>query len=313
MSDNIIVSISCITYNHAIYIIDCLNGLLNQKTNFKYEILIHDDVSTDGTKEIIQEYTKTYPELFFPIYQKENQYSKGIRGINSRFNFPRARGKYIAICEGDDYWTDPYKLQKQVDFLESNPNFSACVCETNIINESGNILEEKVNRLKRNIYQKDVFEKGAWFRNVSLMFRNNIKVDINRFKGINAGDRLLAIHLTDNGNIIGYLPEVMCVYRKHSGGVFSLISNYRKYKKIYDDFKLYQKSDYYIKYKYEINHKLSQSLYVIGKYSIIEKDFNLYFKSLFEVISYTSFKSKIINFKLFIANFIFPFFKNEKN
>jgi len=118
----VVVSISCITYNHAAYIRECLDGFLMQKTNFKFEVLIHDDASTDGTEEIIREYEVKYPDIIKPLYEKENQWLKGRRGSRT-FNFPRAKGKYIALCEGDDYWTDPNKLQKQVDFLEANEAF----------------------------------------------------------------------------------------------------------------------------------------------------------------------------------------------
>ena len=119
-SDEIpLVSISCITYNHKQYIRDAIEGFLMQITNFPVEILIHDDASTDGTAEIIREYEKQYPWLIKPVYQTENQYSKH-NGIISKIQYVRALGKYIAFCEGDDYWTDPYKLQKMVDFLESN-------------------------------------------------------------------------------------------------------------------------------------------------------------------------------------------------
>ena len=113
------VSICCITFNHAPYIRKCLDGFLMQKTNFKYEILIHDDCSSDGTEKIIREYEALFPDLIKPIYQMENQFSKGI-AINPTYNYPRARGKFIAFCEGDDYWTDPLKLQKQVDFIKNN-------------------------------------------------------------------------------------------------------------------------------------------------------------------------------------------------
>jgi glycosyltransferase involved in cell wall biosynthesis len=89
-----------------------------QKTSFDVEILIHDDASLDNTVDIIKLYQQKYPDIIKPIYQTENQYSKGQRGISLKYNFPRAKGKYIAMCEGDDYWTDPLKLQKQVDFLE---------------------------------------------------------------------------------------------------------------------------------------------------------------------------------------------------
>lgn len=113
----ILVSISCITYNHATYIRQCIDGFLMQKTDFKYEVLIHDDASTDGTTEIIKEYEALYPDIIKPIYENENQWVKGRRG-SREFNLPRAKGEYIAYCEGDDYWTDPLKLQKQVDILK---------------------------------------------------------------------------------------------------------------------------------------------------------------------------------------------------
>ena len=111
-----LLSIFCITYNHAPYIKDAIEGFLQQKTNFPVEIVIHDDASTDGTDNIIKEYEKKYPELIIPIYEKENQYSQGVR-INRDIMMPKIRGKYMAICEGDDYWTNPNKLQKQVDYL----------------------------------------------------------------------------------------------------------------------------------------------------------------------------------------------------
>ena len=116
----ILVSINCITYNQVDYIRQCLEGFLMQKTNFDYEVLIHDDASTDGTDDIIREYAQKYPAIIKPIFEKENQYSKGIP-ISATYNYPRVKGKYVAVCEGDDYWTDPYKLQKQVDYMESHP------------------------------------------------------------------------------------------------------------------------------------------------------------------------------------------------
>lgn len=115
------VSISCITYNHEQYIADAIESFLMQETNFPFEVLIHDDASTDGTADIIRKYEKEYPDIIKPIYQKENQYSKRDGSIG-RIQKGRALGKYYATCEGDDYWTDPYKLQKQVDYLEAHPD-----------------------------------------------------------------------------------------------------------------------------------------------------------------------------------------------
>lgn len=120
--DDILVSICCLTYNHEKYIKDCLNGFLCQKTNFKFEVLIHDDASTDSTPDIIRQYEALYPDIIKPIYQKVNQYSQGI-AMSATYLYPIAKGKYIAKCEGDDFWIDPYKLQTQIDFLEKNEDF----------------------------------------------------------------------------------------------------------------------------------------------------------------------------------------------
>ena len=121
-----LVSICCVTYNHAQFIRKCLDGFLMQQTDFLVEILIHDDCSTDGTTEIIREYEAKYPDLIFPLYEEENQYQQGKAAEIDFYNYRRARGKYIAYCEGDDYWTDPLKLQKQVDFMEANLEYSVC-------------------------------------------------------------------------------------------------------------------------------------------------------------------------------------------
>jgi glycosyltransferase involved in cell wall biosynthesis len=119
---DIMVSICCVTYNHEHYIKDCLDGFLMQKTNFPFEVLIHDDASTDTTADIIRRYEAVNPAIK-AICQTENQFQKGVQ-VSRSYQFPRAAGKYLAFCEGDDYWTDPFKLQKQIDFLESHPDYA---------------------------------------------------------------------------------------------------------------------------------------------------------------------------------------------
>lgn len=148
-----LVSISCITYSHENYIRDAIDGFLMQDTDFKVEILIHDDASPDKTADIIKHYEKKHPQLIFPIYQKNNQKSQGKKpGMN---NYNRARGKYIALCEGDDYWTDPYKLQKQVDFLEMNEDYGLVHGDCNIFYE----------------------EKGKWKFHANKDLLNNCRVE----------------------------------------------------------------------------------------------------------------------------------------
>ena len=141
MNKNILVSIRCLAYNHAPYIRQCLEGFVMQKTDFKFEAIVHDDASTDGTSDIIREYAEKYPEIIKPIFETENQYSKHDGSISKIMN-AEMRGKYIAKCEGDDYWTDPYKLQKQVDFLEMHPNVVGCVTNCSVVDNKGILLQE---------------------------------------------------------------------------------------------------------------------------------------------------------------------------
>lgn len=122
------VVIQCLVYNHKPYLRQCLDGFIMQKTNFKFVAVVHDDCSTDGSQEIIREYEEKYPDIIKPIYEIENQYSKRdgslMRIVNKALNAIEA--KYLAFCEGDDYWIDSLKLQKQVDFLDSHADIGLC-------------------------------------------------------------------------------------------------------------------------------------------------------------------------------------------
>jgi glycosyltransferase involved in cell wall biosynthesis len=218
------VSVLILCYNHAPFIQECLKSVVSQKTNFPFEVLIHDDASTDNSQELIKNFEKSYPHLLYPIYQEENQYSKGISPTFS-FNLPRAKGKYIALCEGDDYWIDPYKLQKQVDFLEANPDYSACFHQTEVI------LEGKKNKILFNNFKhyrtfkfKDLIHKN-FVATSSYIFRNN---DFHRnlpvwFENLPARDWGLYLLNAQKGKLY-YMPECMSVYRQHSGGVWSSLS-----------------------------------------------------------------------------------------
>ena len=122
-----LVVVWCITYNQKDFIRNALDGFLIQKTNFPIEVVVHDDASTDGTTEIVLEYAAKYPELFTPMIETENQWEKGgLKRIIAIMNEMHRRGKYVAFCEGDDYWTDENKLQTQVAFLESHRDYSMC-------------------------------------------------------------------------------------------------------------------------------------------------------------------------------------------
>ena len=167
-----LVSICCITYNQKAYIRQCLDGFLMQNTSFALEIIVHDDASTDGTQDIIKEYAIKHPELFKVIIQKENQYSKGVNVLNYVFNC--AVGKYIAICEGDDYWKDPFKLQKQVDFLEENKEYTMA-CSDAVIETNGGYVDWCRYNFDADIPIEDIILNGGLFvQTASLVFRSQL-------------------------------------------------------------------------------------------------------------------------------------------
>ena len=123
------VSVLCTAYQHADFIREALESFVTQQTDFAFEVIVSDDASTDGTADIIRDYAERYPGVVRPILLTENQYSKGVN-LYDKYLFPAARGEYLAACEGDDCWTDPTKLRRQVDFLDSHPDYTACVHNT---------------------------------------------------------------------------------------------------------------------------------------------------------------------------------------
>lgn len=214
-----LVSISCITYNHSEFIKECLDGFLMQKTDFSYEILINDDASTDNTAEIIKEYQSKYPDLIFPIYQRENQYSIGHRRMNAKFNFPRAKGKYIALCEGDDFWTDPYKLQKQVDFLSKNSGYS--ICGTRVRNFSNGKIEVPNHNKIGDITLNDVLWRNP-FSTCTVLF-DKILYESSAFNNSNqffTGDWPLWCGLLTKGKGFN-MDEITAQYNIHPEGLVS--------------------------------------------------------------------------------------------
>ncbi|WP_289574031.1 glycosyltransferase family 2 protein [Phocaeicola salanitronis] len=221
---DLLVSICCMTYNHAAFVRQCLDGFMMQKCSFNFEVLIHDDASTDGTQDIIREYEMKYPDIIKPIYQKENQYSKGI-DPGLKYNAPRAKGKYIALCEGDDYWTDPYKLQKQVDFLESHPDYVMCSHRFNQYIQDKNLLEEEKDLTFQGAdYDLKNLIGGKWLtQTLTVMYRRDA-LDLQRYESYGMSlDMILFYELLRNGK--GYcFSDVMGVYRLHKGGVWSEVS-----------------------------------------------------------------------------------------
>lgn len=141
-----LVSVACLAFNHEATLAEALGSFVSQKTEFAFEILVNDDASTDGTAEVLREYAERYPGLIRPFYQQKNLFSQGKDPLLEAL-FPNARGKYVALCEGDDYWTDPTKLQRQADFLESHPEYSACVHNTTVHYCGGEQADELLRRV----------------------------------------------------------------------------------------------------------------------------------------------------------------------
>jgi len=247
MIDNsdIMVSICCITYNHERYIRDAIEGFLMQKTNFKYEILIHDDASTDDTANIIREYEKRFPDLIKPIYQKENQYSKGA-SVVIEYVLKKVKGKYIALCEGDDYWTNPYKLQKQVDFLEKNQKFSMCFHNVKVVDENKNILLNHVQfnpKEKKVNYLEDIIPAN-YIPTCSVVFRNHL-INYSDFEVLSNGlyftDFVIHILNAKEGPIY-YFNEDMAVYRVTEKGASKSTDSRRS---LEDKLKFYKRLEKY--------------------------------------------------------------------
>ncbi|MGP4789294.1 glycosyltransferase family 2 protein [Psychrobacter sp. 1Y11] len=231
-----LVSVVCITYNHEPYIRDALNGFLMQKTDYPFEVLIHDDASRDNTADIIRDYEQRYPHIIKPIYQTENQYSKGIK-ISPTFNFPRAQGDYIALCEGDDFWTCRDKLNRQVLFLRTNPKIflsihRAYICMDNQITEISTSHGESETVLP----SKLVYTTAGQFCPTASMViaREKVAVMPEFFDRVPIGDFFLEAMTAIGG--VHYLPEACSVYRLGSRGSWTN-------RVVSDDEKFFKKSE----------------------------------------------------------------------
>ena len=211
------VSVICNAYNHEKYIQRCLDSLVMQKTSFAFEILVHDDASTDRTADIIRSYEERYPTLIKPVYQMENQYSKG--GV-SKFQYSRVKGEYIAICEGDDFWTDEHKLQRQFEALEAHPEVDICAHAASIVSEDS---EKELQRISPRSHaciipvEEVIYGGGAFVATNSLMYRTSLENSGPEFSKKWRLDYARQIGGSLRGGML-YLPETMSAYRWQSVG-----------------------------------------------------------------------------------------------
>ncbi len=218
------LSIFCITYNQAPFIRQALDGFVMQKTNFPFVAIVGDDCSTDGTTEIIREYAERYPDIIKPIYHDENTKGWG----NGCDVSAACQSEYVAMCEGDDYWTDEYKLQKQVDFLDAHPDFTICfhpvVVKWEERSKKDSIFPKKKDRFYKTELELADLAKRNFIQTNAVVYRWQLNAT-RQLKdiwpeGIAPGDWYLHLFHAEKGKI-GFLSDVMAVYRKHAGGLWS--------------------------------------------------------------------------------------------
>ena len=251
----LMVTIKCFTYNQEKYIRQCLDGFVIQKTNFRFEAIVHDDASTDGTADIIREFEAKYPDIIKPIYETENQYSKH-DGSLERIADEHTHGKYVAICEGDDYWIDPMKLQKQFDFMEANPECSLCFHANYDLFPSDVKRIHKPKEIKQFYSPEDIILGGGGLMATNSMFyRNEYLPKEERpdfWKNCPIGDAPLMLYYVTKGRV-GYIDEVMSVYRRQAIGSWSTRQNSVKIRskhhkailKMFDDYDIYTNGMYH--------------------------------------------------------------------
>ena len=219
-----LLSVVVVAYNHANYIRQSLDGILMQQTNFPFEIILGEDESTDGTREICKEYAERFPQkIKLLLHSRENVlYIEG--RPTGRANYiaclNECTGKYIAQCEGDDYWTDPLKLQQQVDFLENNHDFVVCYHDANVIDQHGNPISE--SKLNKN-YKKDF--DGDGLKKAPLLIFHSIPP---QFYQVINGDSFITSMLGNYGKG-KYMDEIVpSVHRQHAGGMWASIKQLDK-------------------------------------------------------------------------------------
>lgn len=213
------VDIPMCVYNHGKFVAHAIEGVLMQKTDFKFRLIIGEDCSTDDSRTIVDRYSRMHPNIVHPIFHEKNLGASE----NTRILLQECHGKYLALCDGDDYWTDPFKLQKQVDFLEKNPDFMICFHNTEEKYDEG--LKESflycAPTQKQVSTTEDLLRDQNFIPTCSAVFRNKLISKMPEFFfQLGMGDWTLHILNSEFGKI-NYINEVMAVHRLHANGIWS--------------------------------------------------------------------------------------------
>ena len=219
------VSIKCVVYNHEPYLKQCLDGFVMQKTNFRFEAIVHDDASTDKSADIIREYAELYPDIIIPVLEEENLYSKDKVLLRRKMN-NLCKGKYVALCEGDDFWTDPYKLQKQVDYMEAHPGCSLCFTAADVIYEKGVPKNDQYVFAQQET--RDLYDlPDLWIVATASILHVNKMDNYPYDPRFLYGDFPLIMFMLQKG-YLHCIGEKMVTYRRNASSVISQTKNIQK-------------------------------------------------------------------------------------
>ncbi|MGR3983198.1 glycosyltransferase [Pseudoalteromonas sp. 1181_04] len=234
--DKVYVSCICITFNHELFIEDTLNAMLAQKSDYKFEIIIHDDASTDETQTIIQRYREKYPSIIRLILQKENQYSKGRKPL--ALILPMCQGDFIAYCEGDDYWVDDKKITLQARYLLDHKEVFITSHDAKIVDDNGNLIKDsKLPYIKKRDFSAEELILGkAWLLTLNWMFRRFDISDIPEWEKVKNGDTFITSIFGLYGGSHHHVDILPSAYRVHSEGVWSMLSENDKKDNIINTF-----------------------------------------------------------------------------
>lgn len=270
--NEILVTVICTVYNHEQYLRKCLDGFIMQKTTFPFEVIVHDDASTDGSADIIREYAEKYPNLIRPIYQTVNQYSQHVLIVNT-FILPIARGKYVAYCEGDDYWCDENKLQMQYEAMENNPDCHFCVHKVRNISESGEPLGSTIpnfyvpsgvmdnETFLSYVLEGNPFQTSSYFRRTEDA--RTYAAHIPEFaRAADVGDVPMMLYSASLGDVV-YIDKVCSCYRNQSLGSWSMRMGMDKERKIKHEktmMEVYRLFDEYTHHQYaqQVKHGIAK-------------------------------------------------------
>ena len=302
-----LVSIITLAYNHAPFIRQCIEGIMMQKTSFPFELFIHDDASTDATADIIREYQAQYPDIIKPIYQKENHWVQK-KSILRQYIYPNVKGKYIALCEGDDYWTDPNKLQRQIDFLETHPDYYACTHQCMMVFEYRDDPPKPYHTKIKDTYEMCDLLEDCKFHTATLVFRADLLKELYTPPNCVSGDKYLYFLCAKYGKIKCF-PEPMSVYRINNTGISTRVTPAMMKKdlnlipwlvELYPNFPKYQYSSYIHKTIISYPPKVPLHTYIKHYFLYAWYSFSLFPKNVKPLLRFTFFTtSKFAVLRLF--------------